>query len=129
MALSKRMMSVGFSAEMAKAANAGQLSINLVALANATQTGAAPITGDFTTIGTSTAGNNSVILPSDAVSSDWLTIVTVAGLGNAVNVYPPVGGQINAAGANVVYSMAASKAADFICVGSLTWVTNPVAAT
>jgi hypothetical protein len=127
MPLSKRMLAVGFTAEMAKAAN-GQVVLNLVGAGNATQTGATAITGDINTIGTSTAGNNSFILPVDAVPSDFVTIITVAGLANAANIYPPVGGQINAAGANVVYSMAASKAADLFCVGNLLWVTNPVVA-
>lgn len=69
----------------------------------------------FTTV--ATAGDSS-ILPSPP--SQGSSAVTVINAGAAsMNVFPPVGSQINNAGANVAFAVAAGKTASFYSIGGV----------
>jgi hypothetical protein len=123
MPLSKRIMAVGASAELAKATN-GQFA-NLPAGVGTTQAGATAISADINVIVTSSAGNTAFILPNDAITSDSLDIMTASGITASALIYPPVGGTINGGGTNASITMAAGTSATFWCTANLTWLTNP----
>lgn len=90
-------------------ATAGTVATGLSA-AGSTQATAAPIVEDFSVFSTVAAGQGA-ILPAQ---SDRLDSYEVANLGaNALLVYPPVGGTINALAANAGFSVAAGKVASF----------------
>jgi hypothetical protein len=94
----------------------------LAAHAGGGQASAAPIalpasgTARFTTV--ATAGD-SAILPS-APGGAYQPEVTVINAGAAsMNVFPPVGSQINNAGANVAFAVAAGKTATFYSISGV----------
>lgn len=108
----------------------GYVNSGLSALANATQTGAYQILNNaylnqFTTV---TAGAlNSCLLPLNPVNGEICKIRNDSATGVNLNVYPQVGGQINALGNNVAYVLQSGAIAEFISTGSLTWLVSNVA--
>jgi hypothetical protein len=77
-----------------------------------TQATAAPVYGD-TTVVTTTAASTGVILSGPQFTSGDDCIVCNLGA-NALLVYPPLGGQINALAVNAGFSVGAGKSAVFI---------------
>jgi hypothetical protein len=61
---------------------------------------------------TTTAASTGVILPLGPQTSDRVHVRNSGA--NSLSVYPPVGGNINAAGANAAFALAAGKSADFV---------------
>lgn len=109
MARNSKMISGGVSSVLATLL-VGDL--QSVAAAGATQATAAQATGDNIIV-TSAAAGTGIILAGPAFSAG--DSVQVANLGaNAVLVYPPSGGVINALAANAGFSVAAGKVAMFI---------------
>lgn len=111
MALAARLSAAGFSAVQAQAVE-GTVANTLTATGT-TQAAALALAGDinrFTTVG----ANSGAILPA-MNGGDRMTVFN--GGANALSLYPPVGGQINAVGANTAYSIAtATPMCLIVCV-------------
>lgn len=73
----------------------------------------------FTTVGASTG----TILPSLGVNVTDSYIVINHGA-NTLSVYPPTGGKIANGSANAAFSVAATKTAWFLCLGSGNWAAS-----
>jgi len=75
------------------------------------------------------AASTGVILPpgngtGDSLSGgDWVRVFNNVS-GNAVNVYPPVGGKINGGSTNAAISLSALKPAEFVCIDGLNFFAN-----
>jgi len=109
-------MGVGMSGETAKAV-AGTCSS--VTAAGSTQNDAASITTANTFV-SSAAADTGVILPSDAEPGDTYRIGN--GGGNALDVYPPSGGQINGDSANAPKILADGVGAIFTRIDATNWI-------
>jgi hypothetical protein len=96
MPLSKRMMAVGMPALSAQATN-GSLRIYASVSTTVSQAAATALTDDINIIPNAQAAG-AVILPSDAIISDTVTISNFCG--NNVTVYPPVGDKLNGGSTN-----------------------------
>lgn len=111
MALSARLSAAGFSAVQAQAVE-GTVANTLTATGT-TQATALALAADinrFTTVG----ANSGAILPA-MNGGDRITVFN--GGANALSLYPPVGGQINAVGTNTAYSIAtATPMCLIVCV-------------
>ena len=94
---------------------AGDLQTGVVA-AGTTQSGATPVYGDNVVVATCAAGAG-VILSTNASFAPGDDVFLTNQGANACLIYPPVGGQINALGANVGFSVAAGKQTNFRSVG------------
>ena len=86
---------------------------------------ATAITDDVNLV-TGADATKGVILPVGVAGMriEIVNLVTTA----LLKVYPDTGGQINAAGANTAFSLAAQTAATFVCTAALTWQVEPGAA-
>lgn len=91
--------------------------------ASATQTQAAgtALTTDINRVVTIATTGDAVTLPA-AVAGRTITVIN-AHATNAVGIFPALGDAINAIAANGVYSLAATKSADFVCAVAGTWNT------
>lgn len=87
------------------------------AAGNATQTGAAPITGACTRFTVATASANSAILPSVLTGGGAPQIIVVNDTAVSVNVYPFVG-EANGGTANAVTTIPTGQAAIFVRVAA-----------
>lgn len=103
-------------APMAAQQIAGDLQSGVTA-AGTTQAGATAVYGDNVVI-TTAAASSGVILSGNAGFGPGDDVFIANQGANAVLVYPPVGGQINALGANAGFSIAAGKAASFRSTGA-----------
>lgn len=119
MSLQARMVSAGFSAVQAAAIN-GTAANNLTATGS-TQATALPLPADlckFTTV----AGSTGALIPA-ANPGDCGTVFN--GGANALSLYPPVGGKINAVATNGAYSIAtATPYCDWYCIDPLTYIAS-----
>lgn len=91
----------------------------LTAAANATATAALQLTAEVNVIGTSTATNNSVILPP-VVGVGSTVVVRNADSGDTVNVYAAGGGTVN--GVSTTHAIGAGKQALYVSIGTNAWV-------
>lgn len=89
--------------------------------AGTTQGTAATITTVFTNISTGTEGQGA-ILPSGLGVSDQCTIVNTTTAD--VYVYPPVGGKLNGATANLPICLPPNTAIDFTCIDGTNFMAN-----
>lgn len=96
----------------------GYVLTNQVALLNNTQVASLAITQPVTQIITSTGGANSCILPANPKGGDTYTILVDSHVGNQVNVFPPVGGQINTLTANTAVAILAGGSVSFLAIPS-----------
>ena len=96
MPLSKRMMAVGVPGVTAQALN-GSLRIYTSVSTTVSQAAATPLTDDINILPNAQAAG-AVLLPSDAIVSDTVTITNFTG--NNVTVYPPVGDKLNGGATN-----------------------------
>lgn len=96
-------------------------SSNLTATAaGTTQATAAAITSDITVF-TTVALNAGAILPAaTAAGADDFFVVNAGA--NALAVYPPVGGKINAGATNAAVSIPVGKSAHIVYAGGVQWV-------
>lgn len=69
----------------------------------------------YTTV--ATAADSAVLPTPPTTSSADITVINAGA--NSMNIYPQVGGQIDNAGANVPFALAAGKTANFFSVGSV----------
>jgi hypothetical protein len=94
---------------------------NLVSAKNGvgtTQTGAAPITTNFTIL-IATGGQTAFILPPSQFGSGPFIVVNQSG--TLANIFPPVGNSIQGLGTNVTFPVADLKTAMFFKVSALLW--------
>jgi hypothetical protein len=92
----------------------------LTAHAGGGQTLATAITASTSRFTTVTTTADSAIMPA-AIAGAVYTVINAAS--NSMNVYPAVGEQINAAGINGAYAIAATKVVEFFCVNVGQWHT------
>lgn len=113
-----RCMGVGMAAALTEQV-CGDVQDNVTA-AGSTQGTATPVSA-VNVIVTTAAASTGVILPPAEPGAE----VVVKNLGaNAVNVYPAVGGAINALAANAAFSVAAAGQVRLVGRNSLNWVTT-----
>lgn len=82
------------------------------------------ITADVNLV-TAADGTKGVILPVGVAGMRMEVVNTVVTAAALLKVYPDTGGQINAAGANVAFSVAPGARAIFVCTAALTWQVAP----
>lgn len=82
------------------------------------QTNAVHLTSEFNKVTTVASAGDSVLLPP---SRDGLQRFVVNAGANTCNVFPSHGDEINAAGANTAYALAAGHNAVFRCVDDRDW--------
>ena len=102
----------------ALAFNIGGIGVKAQTATGASQGTALPLPGDivaFTTVAASTG----TILP--AMNQGDSVVISNQGA-NALSVYPPVGGTINALSANTAFSQTAAKTAIYHCIDALTYL-------
>lgn len=75
------------------------------------------------------AGSTGVILPpgngagDQLQGGDWIRVSNYVS-GNAINVYPPLGGKIQNGSLNAAFSVGALKTAEFTCIDGLNFFAN-----
>lgn len=97
------------------------LNVTLTAHAGGGQTSALPLTMGlnlFTTV--ANAGDSAILQTTDGGP----VVVVINGTSTSMNIYPPVGGQINALGTNAAYALAAGKTAIFFQTTAGQWFAN-----
>lgn len=99
-------------------ANQGPASVTIAA-AGANQGAATECIEGVTNVVTGASGTNGVRLPV-GVAGDIVRVYSSAAT-NAILVYPPTGGTINAGSANASLSVAARKPAVFECLDGTNW--------
>lgn len=96
-----------------------QAGITVVASGNNVVAGAIPITGDTAVVTTSGAATNSAILTNQGAAQILVANLTA----NALNVFPPTGGVINALATNTSFAVTAQKSCMFVTSDGLTFYT------
>lgn len=89
--------------------------------AGTTQGTATAITTVFTNVTTATEGQGAV-LPVSMQSADQATVFNATAVD--IYVYPPAGGQLNGATANIPVMLAPQTGADFTCINGTNWGIN-----
>lgn len=119
MPLSARMVAAGFSAIQTQAAQ-GTAANNLTATGNSQGT-ALSLPADICKFTTVAASTGAIIPPANP--GDCGTVFN--GGGNALSLYPPTGGKINAVATNSAYSIAtATPYCDWYCIDALTYIAS-----
>lgn len=118
MAFTKAYVGSGLFASVARLFGGGSSVATGLTAAGSTQATALALTNDVNIFGT-VAASTGAILPNYDIGDD---LVVVNGGANALNVYPPVGHQINSGAANAAVSVPAGKSARFCRVSSTRWV-------
>ena len=85
------------------------------------QTGAAPITTNFTVL-TAAGGMTAFILPTIPIGSGPLIVINQSG--TTALVFPPVGGNIQGGGTDTAFSVATNKTVMFFRFSSTLWAAN-----
>lgn len=94
---------------------------NLTAFAGGGQTGGVPITEQMTRFTTVATGGDSSKLPKSQPGMSYT--ITNAAAANSMNVFPFLGDQVNALGANTAFALAAGKTCEFVCYTAGQWHT------
>lgn len=108
--------------------SSGCVNLALTALANATQTAAVQLSSAafLNQITVCTATNNSCLLPANPVNGQVCKVrndsAAVASVQTPLNIFPQVGGQINALAVNAAFTVQQGGLVEFIASGSLTWL-------
>ncbi len=106
----------GVPVGMQNAVNGTPTLMNLTALAGGNLQGAGLLPSDLVLVGTASSGNLSVTLPDPnkyggAFLDSWLVLNGQSG--QTINVFPPVGGNIDAAGLNTAVTLAQGTSGTF----------------
>lgn len=106
--------------------SSGYVASGLTALVNATQVGALQLSSyaflsQFSTV---TNAANSCLLPINPSSGQVCRVRNDSATGFNLNVFPQVGGQINALGVNIAFLLPVGETAEFVSSGSFTWLTD-----
>jgi hypothetical protein len=95
-------------------------SVNQTATAaGTTQATATAITTVTTHCTTATEGQG-FVLPPSMTANDQATVCNATSV--TIYVYPPTGGKLNGATANIPISLPANSARDFICANGTDWI-------
>ena len=111
-----KLVGVGL-APLAASQVAGDAQTGVVA-AGTTQATATPVYGDNVHVGTAAASSGVILSGNSSFGPGDTVFVQNAGA-NAVLIYPPVGTQINALGANAGFSLASNGSAFLVCMGAI----------
>lgn len=125
MALVRDLMAFGMPPKLASLL--GDTVVSSLAAVGLTQTGAALLNGTQVIVTTSTATNNSVILPSDAqlAASAYGPTVQVWNNGTTqLQVFPPVGAAIDNGGTNLPYVIDVGSVGVFSRVSATVWISQ-----
>ncbi len=121
MSVKNRLTVSGLSAVAASAIQ-GTVANNLTATGTSSQTAALPLPADICKFTSTPANSGALIPPSN--SGDGGTVFNGDGT-NALLLYPPVGGKINALSTNAGYSIAAATPyCDWYCIDPLTYIAS-----
>lgn len=107
----------------------GGLANNITATGSSSQAGSALLSVTSNNVVTVGGANTGVILPpgngtGDALApGDWIRVANYVS-GNAILVYPPVGGKIQNGTLNASFSVGALKTAEFVCIDGLNFFAN-----
>lgn len=93
----------------------------ITAFSGGGQASAVLLSKNFSRVTTVAAGNDSVRLPAALAGSRMVVFNKAAA--NSLNIFPAVGDQINALGANTAYALVVTKGVEFICMVAGTWDT------
>lgn len=106
--------------------SSGFVASGLLALANDTQVGALQLSSvaNLNQISTCTTTNNSCLLPASVPNGFLCKIRNDSASGVSLNVFPQVGGVINALAANAPVFLPISGLAEFISIGGLNWLVS-----
>ena len=116
----------GSTVKLASGASLVDASEAVVAALGTTTANAAVLSADQNII-TGADGTKGVRLPLGVAGKD---VVVINSVGTSIlKVYPDTGGQINAGGANVAFSLGPGHAAVFYCTAALVWYVAASAAT
>lgn len=119
MSQSNRMLSAGLSAVQCAAIQG--TAVNNLTATGTTQATALPLPADVCKFTTVAASTGAIIAPCNGADSGSVFNGGVS----ALLLYPPVGGKINALGANTGYSIAAATPyCDWYCVDPLTYIAS-----
>ena len=110
----RNLMGTGTAPLAAQATATGILANTLTATGNSQGTALA-LPSDFNVF-TTVASSTGAIMPSNCLPGDWFTIVNHGA--STLSVYPPTGGKIANGSANAAFSVAATKTAYFVSIGS-----------
>jgi sugar/nucleoside kinase (ribokinase family) len=104
----------------------------ITAFAGGGQTSAVVLNSALNRVTTVASGNDSVKLPlcqdgigtsgppgAPSKTTGMIMYVVNAAASNSMNLYPAVGGSINALSANTAYAILANKTVAFVCVGTI----------
>lgn len=116
MAQSRNLAALGLSSVLSL--NIGGNSAKGKTATGASQATALPLPADIVTFST-VAASTGTILP--AMNAGDSVVISNQGA-NALSVYPPVGGTINALSANTAFSQTAAKTAIYHCIDALTYL-------
>lgn len=118
------LMASGAPAQQAQMTVAGKPVLNLTA-AGTTQAGALQVPSDVSVFSTVASGAGAKLPLANAAGLVGLAgdiyVVVNAQATNALLVYPPLGGNFVGLAANASVSIAATKTADFYCLGANVW--------
>lgn len=117
MPLAKRLMAVGYPAQMANGLN-GVVTIYASVSTTVTQAAATALTGDINIIPNAQAAG-AVLLPSDAVAPDTVTVTNL--VGNNVTVFPPTGGKMMGGAANAGVVLATGATVQWTLCDNINW--------
>jgi hypothetical protein len=93
----------------------------VTATAGGGQASALLINSSITRVGTVATAGDSVILPAAQAGREHIVINSAA---NSMNVFPPVGGSINALAVNTAYAVAGGKTCTFFVADNGVWYAN-----
>lgn len=99
---------------------AADVKTGIVAAGNASQSAATPLVNSVNVVSTAVAGaTDSVVLPQPAGAGE--TMLVANDDDGTINVYPHVGGYINALAQNAAFTMATGKRALFVSLSTGKW--------
>ncbi|HBG71430.1 MAG: hypothetical protein A2W93_14355 [Bacteroidetes bacterium GWF2_43_63] len=98
-------------------------SYGVTALSGGGQVGATPLPGLFNSIGVCAASGDSCILPA-ALAGSYMIVAVSEVVADTPQIYPAVGEQIDAAGANIPITVASGTVVMFSCNTNGNWVST-----
>lgn len=121
MAIKQKLTGVGVPPHAA-IATVGTVSNNISAAGTTQATATALDLNDYQIV-TVVAASSGVILPATLSAGDEIAVANYdASGGDALSVYPPVGGKINNGTLNAAVSITANKNGTFVCIDSLNFI-------
>lgn len=106
----------------------GGVTDNFIATGTTQATAALLTFGSNTVVRTGASNTGVILAPGNGsgdgfFAGDWTRVSNFVA-GNAINVYPPVGGKIQNGTTNAAFSVGALKTAEFTCIDGLNFFVN-----